>query len=74
MVNLKAMIATSTRCFEVLLDVLGSTQDIVSSWVDENHTKIDNEANFYRFFAMTMRAKDCKDWFKADDQGECKIK
>ena len=70
MANLKAMLKHSTACFEVLSDVLKSTNDIVSGWMEENYTKIADEANFYRFFAMLMRSKDCKDWYNPDNHSE----
>ena len=74
MINLRAMMANVSACFETLLRVLTSTSDIVLAWLEETRHSVGEDTNFHHLFAMTMKARQCNYWFRPGDKGELQDK
>ena len=67
---MRAMVVNTAPCYDVLSKILDRTVEIVPKWLEENRQAVDEEPGFLHFLAMTMKAKNCKDWFKPNDKGE----
>ena len=68
--NLRAMVVNTATSFDILTEIINQTVDIVSKWLEEKRQAVDGESGFLHFLAMTMKAKNCKDWFNPNDKGE----
>ena len=70
MINSRAMMANVSACFGTILRVLESTYDIVLAWLEETKHSVGGDTNFHHLFAMTMKARQSKHWFRPADKGE----
>ena len=66
--NLRVMILNVSICFEPLSNILKICADVVLGWIEEERANLAKDTKFHLLLAMTMRAKQSKDWFKPEDK------
>ena len=62
--------ANVSVCFGTILRVLTLTSDIVLALLEEISHSVGGDTKFHQLFAMTMKARQCKRWFRPADKGE----
>ena len=67
--NLKVMMEYVSAYFDSILNVLVCSSDIVLGMMEEERGNLAGDIKFYFLLAMTMRAKQSKNWFQRHDKG-----
>ena len=68
--TLRGMMVNVSSCFETLSAVLDSVGDIAESCIESVRGDVADATHYFRFLAMTKRARNCRDWFDINDNGE----
>ena len=68
--NLKVLMENVSAYFDSISYVLEYSADIVLRLMEEQRENLEGDMKFYFLLAMTMRAKQCNDWFKPQERGE----
>ena len=68
--NLRGIMVNVSSCFETLSAVLNSVGDIVEGCLESVRGDVADATHYFRLLAMTKRARNCKEWFNINDNGE----